>query len=768
MPEQKKKTTPESTKVESPKIPNVAYPLKPRSNTTNLSQQYFNHLAGDESARFLFNNSGLWHQGIHLRASKFPSSEFENNKICAIADGKLIAYKVDREYKTDAKSESSKASAVYSTGFFLLKHEVAYPKDNVLTFYSLYRHTARLSDYKSGIIEEIVGITKSADNKIVIRDAKNQPLNPRVELKNGVTIGVRRNTKGQEQFDELLWYRETQGNKTIEHKPKSGEHWRIFHQSYEEMQSEQIKGLPLLSKHKIDTQADVEVKLNKAIAVKAGEELGLMGEYNQIGESGEKLLHLEVFTYDNIEQFKAKAEAAYKQDREKKGIKDNFLYVARGSQLYSVLKDEVVELEKSKVEIMVPLADVAKQTVKKKTDKVGKDYYNVQPYLYSLPQKNKEGGIYVDSSHLTHGLLFPGVNVFSQAGNGLCIFKHGLHQNIDPKSNLSVEQKNELDPVFKSIMNELSLDKDKNKPVVFEAGKLKDLLLTSVQQRRLTGIVVKHDSEWKKTRTADFSQTCGVYRANGKEDTAKRIDKRIKDLSIKLEVDGFNSDKQAYYLHPLGMIGWLAVKAGKRIDRAYFFDEYQKRFTKLTYTQKNALENIFTGIEEYCENDKSYVCSLKKIAYMLATAKHETGHTFEPITERGNRSYFNKYDPVLANTPERRKRAIEMENTQQGDGFKYRGRGYVQLTWKKNYRKSGEYLKKDLVNNPELALDQKNATKIMIYGMETGMFTTKKISSYISEDSADYLNARRVINGMDKAASIAGYASKLEECLRWL
>ena len=498
---------------------------------------------------------------------------------------------MDREYKTDAKSESSKESAVYSTGFFLLKHEVAYPKDNVLTFYSLYRHTAKLSDYKSGI-EEIVGITKSAsnkadnktdnktDNKIVIRDAKNQPLNPRVELKNGVTIGVRRNTKGQEQFDELLWYRETQGNKTIEHKPKSGEHWRIFHQSYEEMQSEQIKGLPLLSKHKIDTQADVEVKLDKPIEIKAGEELGLMGEYNQIGESGEKLLHLEVFTYDNIEQFKAKAEAAYKQDKEKKGIKDNFLYVARGSQLYSIANDEAVALEKSKVEIMVPLADVAKQTVKKKTDKVSKNYYNVQPYLYSLPHKNKEGGIYVDSSHLTHGLLFPGVNIFNQSGNGLCIFKHPLHQNIDPKSDLTTEQKNELAPVFKSILNELSLDKDKNKPVVFEAGKLKDLLLTSVQQRRLTGIVVKHDSEWKKTRAADFIQTCGVYRANGKEDTAKRIEKRIADLSIKLDVDGFNTDKQAYYLHPLGMIGWLAVSVGE-------FDWFETPLVKLIVSKES-------------------------------------------------------------------------------------------------------------------------------------------------------------------------------------
>ena len=218
--------------------------------------------------------------------------------------------------------------------------------------------------------------------------------------------------------------------------------------------------------------------------------------------------------------------------------------------------------------------------MKKKTDKTGKDYYNVQPYLYSLPQKNKDGGIYVDSSHLTHGLLFPGVNIFNQSGNGLCIFKHPLHQNIDPKSDLTTEQKNELDPVFKSIMNELSLDKDKNKPVVFEAGKLKDLLLTPVQQRRLTGIVVKHDSEWKKTRTADFNQTCGVFRANGKEEIAKRIEKRIADLSIKLEVDGFNSDKQAYYLHPLGMIGWLAVSVGE-------FDWFETPLVKLIVSKES-------------------------------------------------------------------------------------------------------------------------------------------------------------------------------------
>ena len=675
MSEQKKKAAPETEKVETPKIPHVAYPLKPRSNTTNLSQQYFNHLAGDESARFLFNNSGLWHQGIHLRASKFPSSEFENNNICAIADGKLIAYKVDSEYKSDNESESSKESAVYSTGFFLLKHEVAYPKDNVLTFYSLYRHTAKLSDYKSGI-EEIVGSTKSSDNKIVIRDAQNQPLNPRVELKNGVTIGVKRHTQTQDKFDELLWYRETKDNKTVEHKPKSGEHWRIFHQSYEEMQSEQIKGLPLLSKHKIDTQADIEVKLDKPIEIKAGEELGLMGEYNQIGESGEKLLHLEVFTYDNIEQFKAKAEAAYKQDKEKKGIKDNFLYVARGSQLYSIANDEAVALEKSKVEIMVPLADVAKKTVKKKTDKVGKDYYNVQPYLYSLPQKNKEGGIYVDESHLTHGLLFPGVNIFNQSGNGLCIFKHPLHQNIDPKSDLTTEQKNELDPMFKSIMDELDLEKDKNAAVSFEAGKLKDLLLTPVQQRRLTGIVVKHDSEWKKTRAADFSQTCGVYRANGKEEIAKRIEKRVEDLSIKLEVDGFNTDKQTYYLHPLGMIGWLMPYSTCFCHRDFTVEEVKNIIQQLRDSEPSVKKmlgyslfsasncNIPASEATYENFTKELNIAMKKYdintclrkIHFLAQCYHESAH-FSTSQELGSERYL-KGKPY----------------------YPYIGRGIIQLT----------------------------------------------------------------------------------------
>jgi len=66
------------------------------------------------------------------------------------------------------------------------------------------------------------------------------------------------------------------------------------------MQEEAVKGIPLLAKNNLETQTDTEVKLPKPIEVKAGDELGLIGEYNQADEQNKKLLHLEVFTYDDI------------------------------------------------------------------------------------------------------------------------------------------------------------------------------------------------------------------------------------------------------------------------------------------------------------------------------------------------------------------------------------------------------------------------------------------------------------------------------------
>lgn len=160
-----------------------------------------------------------------------------------------------------------------------------------------------------------------------------------------------------------------------------------------------------------------------------------------------------------------------------------------------------------------------------------------------------------------------------------------------------------------------------------------------------------------------------------------------------------------------------------------------------------------------------------KLAYMLATARHETYDYLksEFVSQRpeiGSLQYFNKYDPMLASTEKLKKRAIQMGNTQEGDGYKYRGRGLVHLTWKNNYLLATNYFNVDFVNFPDKAMEFKYSVSIMIWGMEKGIFTGKKLSDYINDNKIDYENARRIINGTDRYKEIADNAKIFENHFR--
>jgi putative chitinase len=155
------------------------------------------------------------------------------------------------------------------------------------------------------------------------------------------------------------------------------------------------------------------------------------------------------------------------------------------------------------------------------------------------------------------------------------------------------------------------------------------------------------------------------------------------------------------------------------------------------------------------------VTDIRWAAYMLATVKHECAETWAPIVERGSRDYFDKYD---ADTP----LGERLGNTADGDGFLFRGRGYVQITGRGNYERLGRGigLGDGLVNNPERALEPEISYKIMSHGMRRGSFTGKKLADYITATGCDYVSARRIINGKDRAELIAGYATTIEGVLR--
>jgi putative chitinase len=146
---------------------------------------------------------------------------------------------------------------------------------------------------------------------------------------------------------------------------------------------------------------------------------------------------------------------------------------------------------------------------------------------------------------------------------------------------------------------------------------------------------------------------------------------------------------------------------------------------------------------------------IRNLAYMLATAHHETGRTMQPIRERGGTTYLRRLYDVTGARPVLARR---MGNTTPGDGVRFAGRGLVQLTWRNNYRDVGARLGIDLLGDPDLALEPVTSADIMIRGMTEGWFTGRKLGDYIGGAKADWRNARRVVNGLDNADLIKSHA----------
>jgi hypothetical protein len=148
-------------------------------------------------------------------------------------------------------------------------------------------------------------------------------------------------------------------------------------------------------------------------------------------------------------------------------------------------------------------------------------------------------------------------------------------------------------------------------------------------------------------------------------------------------------------------------------------------------------------IIEACEE---YGCLRNQAAYILATAYWETARTMKPVIE------------AFWKTEQWRKDNLRY--------YPWHGRGYVQLTWETNYKRAQAETGHKVHDDPALALQSKPAADILVKGSMEGWFTGKKIGDYITLQKSDYFNARRVINGRDKAREIADLALQYDEALK--
>ncbi|MBT9315885.1 DUF4231 domain-containing protein [Leptothoe spongobia] len=137
---------------------------------------------------------------------------------------------------------------------------------------------------------------------------------------------------------------------------------------------------------------------------------------------------------------------------------------------------------------------------------------------------------------------------------------------------------------------------------------------------------------------------------------------------------------------------------------------------------KTYLPGILNAMKKYDIYDGSVLIGL------LATIRIETGG-FKPVHEWGGESYWKRYEE-----------RADLGNVRPGDGVKYHGRGYIQLTGRANYSTYGKKLGVDLEGNPDLAMDPEVSAQVLAcYFKERGVATAAQ--------SGDWRKVRKLVNG---------------------
>lgn len=177
---------------------------------------------------------------------------------------------------------------------------------------------------------------------------------------------------------------------------------------------------------------------------------------------------------------------------------------------------------------------------------------------------------------------------------------------------------------------------------------------------------------------------------------------------------------------------------------------------KLTQGVVDTLNTIIgTYYEEY-----AHAADPEHLAYIMATAYHESfSFKYNPEWNPPREGFAKTNAGAIRHVAELRMAGKISRNyaLPNKEGKCFYGRGWVQVTHEWNYRTIGRRIGLDLVSDPDLLLERVPAAKALVIGSVEGLYTGKKLSDFdTSDDLIDAYNARKVINGLDKADKIKG------------
>lgn len=201
------------------------------------------------------------------------------------------------------------------------------------------------------------------------------------------------------------------------------------------------------------------------------------------------------------------------------------------------------------------------------------------------------------------------------------------------------------------------------------------------------------------------------------------------------------------------------------MNRAYFFQRVRGTIFsgRLSVMQVDGMERILDYRDQHAPDFDD-----DALAYVLATVKHETDHTMQPVLEKGGKARFFRLYDINGSRPSK---ARELGNLQPGDGAKFPGMGLVQSTGRANARRARQIVRRllgedvDFERTPKLLMKWEYALPVMFEGFRIGAWTGHKITTYIGNGRRDYRGARRIVNGTDRAGAIAAMAQAFLDAL---
>jgi len=131
-----------------------------------------------------------------------------------------------------------------------------------------------------------------------------------------------------------------------------------------------------------------------------------------------------------------------------------------------------------------------------------------------------------------------------------------------------------------------------------------------------------------------------------------------------------------------------------------------------------------------------------------ATIAIETARTFQPIHEYGDAAYFTQHY-------EGRK---DLGNTEPGDGARFFGRGFAQLTGRANYTRYGGMIHRDLVTDPALALDPDVSAQLF------ALFFQERSIAPLAQ-AHEWLTIRKRWNGVNRATGMPNGWKEFNDCV---